>query len=98
LDLSIEVRGTIERIQLSLEPQNKIFGFGSGGIGKGGPCRQPAPEEFCPSAAAQFYGRDGEFLGLTFSYGHNAVLSEAASVAAYLNNVMAQGGVVLRRD
>ena len=98
VDLSIEVRGTTESIHLTLEPRNKILGFDSGAAGKGSPCRQPTFEEFCPAAAAQFYGRDGEFVGLTFSYGHNAVLSEAASVAAYLNNVPAQGAVVLRKD
>ncbi len=98
VDLSITVRGTTERIQVSLAPQNQISGFDSGATGKGGPCRQPAPDNFCPAADVQFYGRDGQFLGLTFSYGHNAVLSEAASVAAYLNNVYAQGAVVLQRD
>ena len=98
VDLSIEVRGTIENIQLSLEPQDRTFGFGPGATGNGRPCRKPAMDGFCPTAAAQFYGRDGQFLGVTFAYGHNAVLSEAASVAAYLNNVPAQGAVVLRRD
>jgi hypothetical protein len=46
----------------------------------------------------QFYGRDGQFLGITFSYGHNAVLPEAASAAAHLNNVLVQGAVVLRKN
>ena len=97
LDVSTVVRGTTETIQMSLTPQNNILGFDSGATGKGGPCRQPAADNFCPAAEAQFYGRDGQFLGLTFSYGHNAVLSEATSVAAYLNNVFAQGAVVLQK-
>jgi len=98
LDLTIEVRGTTATIQLPLEPQNKILGFTTGVRSTGGPCRRPSPDEYCPSADGQFYGRDGQYLGITFSYGHNAVLPEAASVAAHLNNVLAQGAVVLRRD
>jgi hypothetical protein len=98
LDLTIEVRGTTAMIQLPIEPQNKILGFSTGGRSTGGPCRRPAPEEYCPAADGQFFGRDGQYLGITFSYGHNAVLPEAASVAAHLNNVLAQGAVVLRRD
>jgi hypothetical protein len=97
LDVSIEVRGTTATIQLPVEPENKILGFSSGIRSTGGPCRRPAPQEFCPAATARFYGRDGQFLGVTFSYGHNTVLAEAASVAAHLNNVFAQGAMVLRR-
>jgi hypothetical protein len=98
LALSVEVRGTTATIQFPLEPENKILGFGAGARSAGTPCHRPAPDEFCPAATAQFYGRDGHFLGVTFSYGHNAVLPEAASVAAHLNNVLAQGAVVLRRN
>ena len=97
LDLSIVVRGTTETIQMSLTPQNNILGFDSGATGKGEPCHRPAPDTFCPAAEAQFFGRDGQFLGLTFSYGHNAVLPEATSVAAYLNNVFAQGAIALQK-
>lgn len=97
LDVSVSVRGTIATIQFPLEPQDEILGFGAGARSAGTPCYRPAPDEFCPAASMHVYGRDGQFLGITFSYGHNAVLPVAASSAAYLNNVFAQGAIVLRR-
>jgi hypothetical protein len=97
LEMSVAVRGTTATIQLGLEPAGRIGGFDSGAQSLKGPCRLPAPEEFCPTATVRFFGRDGEFLGITFSYGHQTVLSEADSVGARLNNVLAQGAVVLRK-
>jgi hypothetical protein len=85
-------------IDFPLVAADQIMGFNSGAVSKDTPCRRPAPEEYCPVAEMQFFGRDGQFLGIFFSYGHNTVLPEAASVAAHLNNVLAQGAVVLKRN
>lgn len=96
IDLTIEVRGTTATIHLPLKPRNRILGFSAGAESVGTPCRGPA--DSCPSANAQFYGRDGQYLGIAFRYEHNAVLPEAASVAARLNNVFANGAVVLQKN
>ena len=98
LHLSVAVRGTVAMIDFPLVAADQIMGFNSGAVSKDTPCRRPAPEEYCPVAEMQFFGRDGQFLGIFFSYGHNTVLPEAASVAAHLNNVLAQGAVVLKRN
>jgi hypothetical protein len=89
---------TVTTIDFPLVAADRIMGFNSGAISKDAPCRRPAPEEYCPVAEVQFFGLDGQFLGIFFSYGHNTVLPEAASVAAHLNNVLAQGAVVLKRN
>ena len=97
LDVSVEVRGATATIQLPLKPKNESAGFDSGAISEGGPCIRPAPEEYCPQAEVQFYGRDGEFLGVTFTFGPTTVMPFPVWSGARLNNVFSKGSVVLRR-
>jgi hypothetical protein len=95
LQMAIEVRGTTAVFAMPLLPRDKMFGLISGAEGYT-PCTG-APEEWCPTASAQFYGRDGEFMGVTFLYVHNALLPESAWVSAHLANVNAVGAVVLQK-
>jgi hypothetical protein len=95
LEMTIEVRGTTAVFAMPLLPRDKIYGLTAGAEGHT-PCNG-ASEEWCPTASAQFYGRDGEFLGVTFSYVHHTLLPESAWVPAHLANVDAVGAVVFQK-
>lgn len=97
LDFSVAVRGTKATISLPLKSRDQGMGLNAGAESIGPSCKA-ALGIGCPQVTAQFYGHDGEFIGILFSYVHHTVLPESAWVAAHLSNVPAQGALVLRKN
>jgi hypothetical protein len=83
------VRSTAATLELELAPRDSIGG---------GVELQRSCDGECPTVEGRFYGRDGEYLGITFRYRHHEHLPEPAAVAARLMNVHAQGAFVLQRE
>jgi hypothetical protein len=92
LEMTIEVRGTTAVFAMPLRPRDKMYGLIAGAEGY-----TACTAAWCPTASAQFYGRDGEFIGVTFLYEHTTLLPESAWVPAHLANVNAVGAVVLQK-
>jgi hypothetical protein len=91
LDITFVVRGVTSRMTVPLLRRTTTSPFAAN-------CPESLPPHKCPSAEVQFYGRQGEFMGLEFRVPYQGVPNYDAMVAARLENGRGYSLMALRRE
>jgi hypothetical protein len=91
-EMAFSVRGVRARSRIPLERRNQGSStFESVDCGD-------SLQHICPTAELRFYGRQGEFVGLSVSIHYQAVIREPDRVARRLQNVRGVSAIALRRE